>query len=639
MGSATTSVALIGHVGGRWRLIAHAATPSYVPADDLAAVLLSGIYDADRQILEEVGGRVPFDFPVMAREWPRFVSTTTPPRRLVVLSGSRRQRTRLEAVAARSGWRVEGGSADEIDLIELERMVLSTETQAVLIGADRTPAGDDRRHLPDLVAMVAAATRLRPELMVILAGGAAAYGSVFFDADRDLTPIPQPAPVAPPEISPADNRAHSKETVLSKVSLPDPEPVVADEGELAVSEPEEPAESTEPSEPTDPAEPTAHVEPAGSAEETAIGETEEDAEDPDDERAREAMVAADLPVAHVLLAPDAEAGSPPGSSLQQVLEGLRAEPNDGRLSMARSIASLSYVFDRSIEFVEVGLQGGIMGRSEPFGHGHFSIVSSHASLVEGSFAPANPSEDVIDGLTSWSTQALDRHRLTDRLIDLRVAPWGNTDGDGATFRLAAARAAIARLVTATPEIAERPMPELLIAAGGILTALPASVVALALADIVRRPGTTQIAADPARILGPLGTIEDEGERRKLLASLADDILLPMATLVIPSGLRPGKSAGTLKLKGSAYTSEIELHPGAIQVVDLPTGRSARAELSFRDTVRLGSRGHNFALDVTGGLVGLLLDLRDVPLRISERPESRRAALEAWQKGMWPEVDE
>jgi hypothetical protein len=27
------------------------------------------------------------------------------------------------------------------------------------------------------------------------------------------------------------------------------------------------------------------------------------------------------------------------------------------------------------------------------------------------------------------------------------------------------------------------------------------------------------------------------------------------------------------------------------------------------------------------------------MRISDRPDSRRAALETWQRGMWPEVDE
>jgi hypothetical protein len=342
---------------------------------------------------------------------------------------------------------------------------------------------------------------------------------------------------------------------------------------------------------------------------------------------------------HVLLAPDAEAGDPAGAALQQVLEGLRALPNDSRLGVARSIASLAYVLDRSVEVVEIGLQGGLSSRSELIGPGHAAVVTSYACLAEASFAPANPSEEVIDGLLTWSTVPLDRHRAMDRLNDLRLLPWGEADGDGAIFRLAAAKAAFGRLVDATPEFAEQPMPELLVASGGIFAALPPSVVALAIADLVRRPGVSQLAIDQARILGPLGVIEDEGERRRLVANLADDILMPLGSLVIPAGIRPGRSAGFLRLKGLPTSTEIELHPGSVQVVDLPPGRAARADFDFRDPVRLGKRGRHFSVDVGGGLSGLLVDLRDIPMRISDRPDSRRAALDTWQRGMWPDIDE
>jgi hypothetical protein len=150
---------------------------------------------------------------------------------------------------------------------------------------------------------------------------------------------------------------------------------------------------------------------------------------------------------------------------------------------------------------------------------------------------------------------------------------------------------------------------------------------------------SQLAIDQARLLGPLGVIEDEGERRRLMANLADDILMPLGSLVLPAGVKAGRSAGHMRLKGSSSIAEIELHPGAIQVVDLPPGRAARADMEFRDAVRLGKRGHHFSVDVGGGMCGLLVDLRDIPMRISDRPDSRRAALDAWQRGMWPEVDE
>ena len=104
-------------------------------------------------------------------------------------------------------------------------------------------------------------------------------------------------------------------------------------------------------------------------------------------------------------------------------------------------------------------------------------------------------------------------------------------------------------------------------------------------------------------------------------------------------MRVASSAGQLRLRDSATTSEIELHPGAVQVIDLPPGRVGLAEIEFRDAVLMPKRAHQFSVEVGGGLGGLMVDLRDIPMRISDRPDSRRAALEAWQRGMWPEMDE
>jgi hypothetical protein len=593
LGSATTSAALVGHIGDRWRLIAHTAAPASTDVEGMLAGLLDQIQLTDPELVAELAAGEPPDVASLVATWPRLEARTTPERRIAVLAGSRRQRRRLEEAALRAGWSVIGGSADEDDAVALGRLVLATRTQAVLLGADRSPAGDERRHLPDLVALVAAARRLRPELTVILAGGVAAYESAFSEAPDAGAPA----------------------TVGGPAGAADAQEAAANAQEAAAS-----------------AEPTPDVQPAPEvAALPAFLTGRSAAAHPAD---------ADRGISsHVLLAPDAEAGPPAGAALQQVLEGLRALPNDSRLGVARSIASLAYVLDRTIEVVEVGLLGGLWARSEPIGQGHLAIASSHTCLVDASFSPDDPSEEVIDSVFAWSTAALDRHRLTDRLRDLRLVPWGEADGDGAIFRLAAAKAAFSRLIEGATELAASPMPPLMVAAGGIFASLPPAVVALALADLARRPGVSQLVCDQARLLGPLGAVADEAERRQLLANLADDILLPLGCLILPAGVKPGRAAGRLRLKGAGPVSEIELHAGAVQVVDLPPGRAAKADIDFRDAVRLEARGHHFSLEVTGGLSGLLVDLRDIPLRMSDRPESRRAALDAWQRGMWPEIDE
>jgi len=642
-GSATTSAALIGHVGGRWRLVAHTAAPCHVNLDAMLIGLLTRVGKTDPDMLTELGAGEPPDVPQVAAAWPRLEARTTPRRRIAVLAGSRRQRKRLETAALRAGWLVVGGSADEDDAVALSRLVLSTETSAVLLGADVSPGGDEKRHLPDLATLVAAATQSRPELAIVLAGGAAAYESVFaaladgqpsVEAATPVALSPPPnrtAPVAGTGIDPVDpsEKGTAQAKKVSKKAVAAQRAAIPDGGSGAGA-----AGAAGDENATD-SRVSATVQAANA------NPTVTEPAPPQTPPILLAIHAADVHEAspHVLLAPDAEAGRPAGASLQQVLEGLRAFPNDSRLGVARSIASLAYLFDRSVEALEVGLQGGLSARSEPFGQGHLTVASAHAGLADASFAPVNPSEEVIDGVLAWSTTVLDRHRVMDRLNDLRLVPWGEADGDGAAFRLAAAKAACARLVEATPELATQPMPELLIAAGGVFSSLPPSVVAMALADIVRRPGVSQLSVDSARVLGPLGVIEDEAERRLLLASLADDILVPLGGLILPAGIKQGRSAGFLRLTGATPASEIELHPGAVQVVDLPPGRGARAEIDFRDVVRLGKRGRHFSVDVGGGLSGLLVDLRDIPMRISDRPDSRRDALYAWQRGMWPDVDE
>jgi hypothetical protein len=579
LGSATTSAALVGHLGGRWRLIANASAPSGVEPTDLLTDILCRVAAADPAMLELLAADRPVEPRALAESLPRLVARSTPPRHLVVLAGSRRQRRLLELAAYRSGWLVSGGSADDTEMVTLARMAVSSSCDAILLGADRTPAGDERRFVSELAGLAAAARRLRPSLTVVLAGGAAAHEPAFEAA----------APVESAVVS-AVARAESR-----------PESALWNDDDDSAADPT----AAEPDEiPLD----------------DVPGDTP-----------------GELP-ANVLLAPDVDAGHPQGSALQQVLEGLRVHPDDARRGMVRSVASLAEVLGRTVEVAEVGFGGGLRARSQP------GAAGSAAGMLpvmpaDGSISPETMSDETIDSVLSWSTVAFDRHRLDDLLHDLRLSPWVDADGDGAVLRAAAARAALWRLGQAAPELASQPLPEVLVAAGGAFAAMPPAVAALVLADMIRRPGAAQLVFDHARLLGPLGVLPDEGERRRLLANLAEDILLPLGFLLLPVGLKAGRSGGQLRVEGRDGPSDIELHPGTLQIVDLQPGQAARVVADFRETVRLAAKGRHFVLDVVGGIAGLLVDLRDVPLRLPERPEPRRAALAALQDEMWPWIDE
>jgi hypothetical protein len=333
----------------------------------------------------------------------------------------------------------------------------------------------------------------------------------------------------------------------------------------------------------------------------------------------------------VLLGPAATRGMP-GGPLADLLLELALPPDDARRSLGAGALALAEVLDRRVDVVEIGYDAGTRAGAWPSA-GNGAAGLDVAIVPTAALAPSDPDDSVVDRVGQWSTWGADRHRLRDRLRELRIAPWADATGDGAGLRMAAARAALGRLAEWTPEWAERPAADLIVATGGAWAVTPVPVVALALVDVLRRPGAGQFALDHARFLAPLGSIPDADERRGMVADLIDDLLAPLGTVITPAGMRPGRLAGGLVVHGTHGDTHLDLMPGGLSLVDLPPGTSAVAEFRFRDTVRLGARGRHFAIDVTGGLGGLLVDLRDVPLRLPERADLRGELLDAWQASL------
>ena len=340
--------------------------------------------------------------------------------------------------------------------------------------------------------------------------------------------------------------------------------------------------------------------------------------------------------AEVVLGPAAPATSATavaGSALADLLLELALPADDPRRAVEWATRTLADVLDRRVEVIVLGHDAGVRAWASPSAGGQEGAASI-AVVADAAVAPADPDDGIVDGVLIWSTIASDRHRLRDRLRELRIAPWADAAGDGAALRMAAARAALARLAAATPERAGEPSPDLVVASSGVWTGVPAPTVPLAIVDVIRRAGASQYALDHARLLGALGAIPDPAERRAVLADLADDLLAPLGTVVAPAGLRSGRSAGGLTIHAGGAATDLDLVPGGLELVDLAPGQTATAEFRFRDTVKLGTRGRHFAIEVGGGLGGLLVDLRDVPLRLPDRADRRRDLLQAWQTALW-----
>ena len=374
----------------------------------------------------------------------------------------------------------------------------------------------------------------------------------------------------------------------------------------------------------------------------------------------------------IVAVPGPNLGTPQGDALRSALLEERAGPTATRRALVAAAGSLARVLDLRVELLEVGSSGGLRVRAEPIAEASGPVrretpagdpgldggqasengtspgpteaaAAQHPVRVRSMEVPAaalftTDDPAVFDRLEGWSTLPLDRARLRDRMAELAVMPWTDVDGEGAILRAIALRAALERLLAETDPIMGTDAPDLAVGAGGAWSALPGPAAAHVMADVLRRPGAVQLATDHARLLAPLGTIEDDGERDAVIADLLDDLLLPLGTIITPKGLRANRPAGRLVLEVAGERSEVDLVAGGIALVDLPPGAQGEVELVFRQNVELGPRGRRFAIAVSGGLAGLVLDLRDVPLRLPERPDRRREVLATWERALWPERD-
>jgi hypothetical protein len=442
LGSATSSAAILGRVNGRRRLLASESTPAGGDPEDLLALLVSRLADADPGLADELG----LD-PTSIAATPRLVARTAELPRLAILATSERERAAVERLAATAGWRSTGLSMEASDEVALARLALDHDVAAVVLAAGESPALDPKPAVAALAALGAALAGRDPARPFVLAG-------------------------------------------LLRT-----------------------------------------------------------------EAARFAVDATGAPLPY---GPAATAGDPPGEGLRRLLDAIHPGSGDGRHALVRAVTDLATVLDRRVELVEIGLTGGPPGA----GRDRTAWRLPPAFVEAAALAPAGePDDSLVDGVLAWSSIALDRHRMRDRLRELRLTPWGEAHGAGAVVRYAAARAALERLVEATPAISELPAPDLIVVAGGAWAVAPGPAIALAVADLVRRPGASQLAWDHARLLGPIGMADDQAERRSLLAELAEDLLVPLGTVVTPAGLRAGKSAGRLTIHGESGSSEIDLVPG------------------------------------------------------------------------------
>jgi hypothetical protein len=309
---------------------------------------------------------------------------------------------------------------------------------------------------------------------------------------------------------------------------------------------------------------------------------------------------------------------------------------DARTALRASIASLATVLGADVDGIEIGVTSGSRTLAGP------SADQAHAVFAGAGAWPRRllDEEETGEAVLRWCTVGGgDPTVRLDRLRDLALRPWASWDLDDAHLRMAALRAALERLETTwLADAAGRARGAgVIVLSGGAFAGLPPAATALAIVDGVRRAGAVSLLQDHAGVLAPLGALPVEADRQRLIADLMGDGLLPLGSAIV-SGTIPerkkGKAPAAMSISSVLGDQRLQLDPGRLQLVDLPPGISARVSIDPGDGMILGSEGGPITMKIRGGLGGLFVDTRPIPLDLPASGEARRTAIEAWEAPAW-----
>ncbi len=314
--------------------------------------------------------------------------------------------------------------------------------------------------------------------------------------------------------------------------------------------------------------------------------------------------------------------------LQRVIEPAGTRQHTP-VAFRRSVAQLARSTGRSIVGVDVGSRYLTWARSDEDGMAESRVFAA------GGIAGARHAGTGAGRLTRWMPLAIDEVAVADVLQNLHARPATLPQTED---ELAIVQAAVRQqLALATDADGAGDLLEgvdLLIGAGRSLAAAPRPAqAAQMLLDGVRPLGVTQLALDSSGVLPPLGALDDS-EIGEGMGVLRDDLLVPLGTSIISRGGRFGQVVMrvTIHRAGWPAIGPLDLRTGQLQIIPLPRGHEAELEIELGHGVSLGGprRARRVTASAMGGVAGLVLDARGVPLVLPRRPDDRRAVLAGWR---------
>ena len=174
--------------------------------------------------------------------------------------------------------------------------------------------------------------------------------------------------------------------------------------------------------------------------------------------------------------------------------------------------------------------------------------------------------------------------------------------------------------------------DMIVGSGGVLSHAPQRQQAmLMMIDAFQPEGITRLAVDSIFMMPQLGVLAQVNQEAATQV-FERDCLVHLGTCIAPVGAaNPGDACLSIRVEQSENETIIEDVPfGQLRLYPLGVGQKAQVKLQPDRRFNVGAeRGHPLETEVTGGMVGLVVDTRGRPFEISPDPKLRVPDLKKW----------
>jgi uncharacterized protein (TIGR01319 family) len=276
-----------------------------------------------------------------------------------------------------------------------------------------------------------------------------------------------------------------------------------------------------------------------------------------------------------------------------------------------------------------------------------SSLSVNGNLGMGTSLPGLFEDDECKKVMRWLPKQIDAGTVRDYAYNKMIYPSTvPTELDELAMEYAFARQVIRKSLfqarqswpagfQASDSVLLPPVEPILASGTSLARAPRPGFTALVLLDALQPCGITTLVLDPYGLAPALGTAASVLPMLSVHV-LESGSLANLGTVIAPTGKgRAGKPALTYRLEPDSAQggAEGEAFPGDLLVLPLPPG--AQGKLSLQPergwNVGFGATGRSGAIRVSGGALGVILDLRGRPLVL---PEDDEALWELNTKWLW-----